>query len=95
MQYREIFDKIYSELMGKDQFQPYAFLNYYSKEDYDKATDLINFLMSRCILKFASQGHSDFTIAITWTKLGKEQLSEPTKANNLFQEFKTLFDLSE
>lgn len=95
MNYKECFDNIVKEIKEKEQLQPLSFsMNLELNEsDYNKCMDLINFLISRCTLRFGYLKGMNFAVALTLTRLGREQFKDELKCENLLSEFKNLYDV--
>lgn len=95
MSYKNCYDNIVKLLIEKGQIQPFAFSMKMKDEDYNQSMDLLNFLTSKCLIRFGYAPGMDYAVALTWTKLGIEQLQDETKCSNIFSEFKTLYNIGE
>lgn len=65
----------------------------FEEQDYNKIMDLINYLVSKCVLRTFSWKDESMTNYITPTRLGSELLHDEIKCNNLLSEFKKLYGI--
>ncbi len=94
MNYQECFNEIIKLSNKQGHFSHLSDIsNKFEESDYNKIMDLINYLVSRCVLRTFSWEDGSVTHHITPTRLGIGQLRDEIKRNNLLSEFKILYDI--
>lgn len=93
--YKEILDEITSAICERGQIQPAApqkFLNS-NESDFNKFADLVNYLISKNMLRFGLPGYSSYTTTVTWTRLGIEFFKDCKKLDIILEDFKKLYNI--
>jgi len=94
MSYEKCFDKIISEIKKEDKLKPGGFFDENSsEEEYSQSTDILQFLMSKNLIKFGYHSHQ-YTDVLCFTELGKKQFQDEIKIDKIFKEFETLYKLN-
>lgn len=91
MTYLERLDDIIDRLKADGQVLPIDYRTSLSDEDYNNTADMLNFLMSRCLVRLGYTVGEKPTVVVTWTRLGKSQLNDEAKCDDIFNEFKKLY----
>lgn len=91
MTYLQRLDDIIYCLKTKGQVLPIEFRKSLSNEDYNNMGDMLNFLMSRCLVRLGYTTGEKPTVVVTWTKLGESKLSDKLMCEHIFEEFKTMY----